>query len=174
MEAGLVPVPGFPCLQVLRKGKPIWHDEAWEQRYYYLVHQRRELIMERLARLLKLPRYAQEDFFGRRPAPPRLTLQQHSKGRYTRSMRCEWWQSVDNLLKAAAERSDMDEAVVKARFWAADDGDDDASDLEAQAKEWDGVTKEENSNDSRTAEDVFNPRDFAANWASDAWQHVQD
>jgi hypothetical protein len=169
MEAGLAPIPGFPCLQTVRKGKRIWHDEVWEQRYFYLVYQRREIIMGRLSRLLALPRYAQEDFFGQRPALPRMMLQR-GKGRYTRHLllRCDWWQSVDDLLKVAAERWNMDETEIKARFWA----EDYASSIEGQEKEWDGVIKEEEDIDLSTVEDVFNPLDFAANWASEAWWYV--
>lgn len=75
---------------------------------------------------------------------------------------------MDGLLKAAAERWKMDEAELKARFWA----DDYASSVETQAKEWDGVIKEEDSVDLCSGEDVFNPLDFAANWASEAWWYV--
>lgn len=166
MEAGLVEVPGFPCLHTVRKGKRVWHDDAWEQRYHYLVYQRREIIMGRLSRLLALPRYAREDFFGQRPALPRMILQR-GKGRYTRPLllRCDWWRSVSDLLKAAAERWKMDEAELKTRFWADDCG----SGGKAQAREWDGRLKKEDSVELYTKEDEFDPLEFAANWVSETW-----
>ncbi|PTB67048.1 hypothetical protein BBK36DRAFT_1117033 [Trichoderma citrinoviride] len=119
MEAGLAKIHRYPCLQTMViDGKPIWHDEVWEQRYNYLIHQRQQIIMDRLARI-KLPRYAREDFFGTKPAPHRALLHKRSSGRGTRpfKLRCDWWWPVEKLLGRAARRWDMDEATLKATFW---------------------------------------------------------
>ncbi|KAM0253047.1 hypothetical protein ACHAQJ_007478 [Trichoderma viride] len=169
MEAGLAAIPGFPCLQTVRDGEQIWHDDVWEQRYYYLVYQRHQIIMGRLSRLLALPRFAREDFFGRRPAPPRMMLRR-GKGRYSRPLvlRCDWWRSVDHLLESAAEKWKMDEAASKARFWT----DESASSAKTQAQEWDGVIKEEDRLGLNIQQDNIELFDeavgFAANLVSGA------
>ncbi|RFU73483.1 annexin a7 [Trichoderma arundinaceum] len=141
MENGLAELPGFPCLQTVREGERIWHDDVWEQRYYYLVHQRQKIIMGRLSRLLALPRFAREDFFGGRPAPARMILNRRGKGRYTRplALRCDWWRSVDYLLERAAERWKMKDSTLKARFWM----DERATGVKTQAPEWDATVKDE-------------------------------
>ncbi|KAH6608663.1 annexin a7 [Trichoderma cornu-damae] len=141
MQNGLAEVPGFPCLQVVRGGERIWHDDVWEQRYHYLVHQRQQIIMGRLSRLMALPRFLREDFFGARPAPHRMMLNRRGKGRYNRplGLRCNWWKPVDCLLEKAAEKWKMNEAALKARFWT----DERAPSVKAQAPEWDNAVEVE-------------------------------
>lgn len=141
MEAGLAEIPMYPYIQTDRNGERIWHDNVWEQRYYYLVLQRQQIIMGRLSRLRALPRYAREDFFGRRPAPHRMMLNKRGKGRYTRplGLRCDWWRSVDCLLERAADRWEMDEAELKAKFWK----DEYAPSVKTQAPDWEDTIKEE-------------------------------
>jgi hypothetical protein len=164
MKAGLAEIPGFPCLQTIRDGEQIWHDDVWEQRYYYLVYQRYQIIMGRLSRLLALPRFAREDFFGQRPAPPRMMLRR-GKGRYSRPLvlRCDWWKSVDDLLEAAAERWKMDEAALKARFWT----DERASSAETPAQEWDGDIKEEDHVELKIQQENIELLDEVVGFAAD-------
>ncbi|KAL7935322.1 hypothetical protein V8C35DRAFT_299141 [Trichoderma chlorosporum] len=121
MDAGLAEIPTYPYLQRRsRSGECTWDDAVWEQRYFYLVYHRQQIIMERLCRLRTLPRYAREDFFGAYPAPHRAMLTRRGKGRYTRSLmlRCDWWRSADFLLERASVRWGMDAAELKATFWA--------------------------------------------------------
>ncbi|KAK0761080.1 hypothetical protein N5P37_006024 [Trichoderma harzianum] len=142
MEAGLAEIPTYPYLQRrTRDGKRTWNDDVWEQRYFYLVYHRQQIIMERLSRLPALPRYAREDFFGSYPAPHRAMLNKRGKGRYTRplKLRCDWWRSVDFLLERASLRWGMDAAALKATFWA----DEYTSSVKKQAPEWEGTMREE-------------------------------
>lgn len=120
MEACLTETHKYPCLQTtVKDGESIWHDEVWEQRYNYLIHQRQQIIMDRLSRVKSLPRYAREDFFGTMPAPHRALLHRRGSGRGIRpfKLRCDWWWPVEDLLERAASRWAMDEAALKATFW---------------------------------------------------------
>lgn len=72
---------------------------------------------------------------------------------------------MDDLLKATAERWNMDEAELKTRFWA----DDCSSGVKTQAQEWDGVIKQEDSVELYNKDDGFDPPEFAANWVPEAW-----
>ncbi|UKZ53797.1 hypothetical protein TrVGV298_007597 [Trichoderma virens] len=141
MDAGLAEIPTYPYLQRVRNGKRSWNNDVWEQRYFYLVYQRQQIIMERLSRLRALPRYAREDFFGAYPAPHRAMLNKRGKGRYTRplKLRCDWWRSVNFLLERASLRWGMDAAALKATFWA----DEYTSSVKKQAPEWEDPVKEE-------------------------------
>ncbi|KAL7789379.1 hypothetical protein V8C37DRAFT_386363 [Trichoderma ceciliae] len=171
MKSGLAEIPGFPYLQTVRDGERIWHDDVWEQRYYYLVNQRQQIIMGRLSRLLALPRFMREDFFGGRPAPPRMILHRRGKGRYSRplGLRCNWWKSLDYLLERAAEKWRMNEGALKARFWM----DERAPNVKTQAPEWNDAVKEEGQVELSIQKENMEPLEggnagFAANLVSGA------
>ncbi|KAL6873129.1 hypothetical protein J3F83DRAFT_603430 [Trichoderma novae-zelandiae] len=142
MEAGLAELHRYPCLQTtVINGKPLWHDEVWEQRYSYLIHQRQQIIMDRLSRVKSLPRYAREDFFGTIPAPHRALLHKRGSGRGVRpfKLRCDWWWPVEDLLERAASRWAMDETALKATFWEILP----TPSVKIKAPEWGDMIKEE-------------------------------
>ncbi|KAL7945966.1 hypothetical protein V8C42DRAFT_344708 [Trichoderma barbatum] len=166
MDAGLAEIPRYPYLLKTRGDKRTWDDCVWEQRYFYLVYHRQQIIMERLSRLRALPRYAREEFFGARPALHRMILNKRGKGRYTRpiKLRCDWWMPVDFLLERASARWGMDEAALKATFWE----DEYTPNVKKQAPEWEETIKKEGQGGRGTRAEKIESLEEAVGLAANA------
>lgn len=118
VDLNIVGLPGYPQLRTCHRGIPTWNDKAWENRYSYLVEQRRKIIDKRLTQI-GIEKPARERFFRQEPEQPRRAILAHDSSGRLRSikLRCDWWQPVDVLLRRFARQFLGRSDEIAYKFW---------------------------------------------------------
>ncbi|CAG9938335.1 unnamed protein product [Clonostachys rosea f. rosea IK726] len=118
VDLNIVGLPGYPQLRTCHQGISTWNDKAWENRYSYLVEQRRKIIDKRLTQIgIKKP--MRERFFRQEPEHPRRAILAHDSSGRLRSikLRCDWWQPVNVLLRRLARQFPGRSDEIFYKFW---------------------------------------------------------